>query len=296
MFERRERRQWVVARFGANMHYAVPRMLNNAGLLARFYTDFYAGPDARRLLSTVPPKWRSSVVNRALGRFAPELPMELVRSYPMLGFEYSILQRVLSNPEALGKMFLRMGERFGKAVARDGFAGAGGLYCFNTAGFYVLRAAKERGLVSVLEQTSTPRAVEERVFGDEYQRFPSWEVPRLGGVAAEATIQRESEEWDLADMIFCPSEFVRQGVAQAGGAAHKCIVVPYGVDNRFSPCNRQRRSGPLRVLIVGQVSVRKGAGYAREVGRILGNSAELRWVGPILLTAEGRSKVERTFG
>ena len=39
-------------------------------------------------------------------------------------------------------MFLLMGNRFGKAVVRDGFGKAGGLYCFNTSGLRVLRAAR----------------------------------------------------------------------------------------------------------------------------------------------------------
>lgn len=294
MRDRQECRQWVVARFGATMHYAVPRILNNAGRLARFYTDFYTGPITRRLLTLAPGQWRNPIVNRALGRSAPDLPIELVRSYPMLGIDYTIRQRLLRNPDAISKMFLLMGNRFGKAVVRDGFGQAGGVYCFNTSGLHVLRAAKERGLVSVIEQTIAPCAVEERILSKEFERFQGWEVPRQrGGAATEAVIRRESEEWELADTIVCPSEFVRQGVIKAGGAAHKCIVVPYGVDSRFSPCERPPERGPLRVLSVGQVSLRKGAGYACEVGRILGKSAELRWVGPILLTAEGRRKVEQ---
>jgi glycosyltransferase involved in cell wall biosynthesis len=293
MLERQKRRRWVVARLGASMHYAVPRMLNNAGLLARFYTDFYASPLARRVLSHLPPEWRHSAVNRALGRFAPDLPMDLVRSYPMLGLEYAVAQRLLRNREALSAMFLRTGERFAKAVVRDGFAGGDGLYCFNTAGLHALRAAKERGLVSVLEQAIAPRAVEESVLAEEHERFPGWEGSRERGAATETTIRREREEWDLADMIVCPSDFVRQGVVQSGGGASKCIVVPYGVDGRFSPYERLPRRGPLRVLSVGQASLRKGIGYAREVGHILGNSVELRWVGPILLSLEGRRKVEQ---
>jgi len=262
--------------------------------LARFYTDFYAGPTIRHLLSLGPVQWRNPMMSRALGRFAPDLPMELVRSYPMLGIEYAVRQRLLRNPEALSEMFLLMGDRFGKAVKRDGFGKAGGLYCFNTSGLHALRAARERGLVSVIEQTIAPRAVEEHLLSEEYERFPDWEVPsQVGGPATGAVIRREREEWELADMIVCPSEFVQQGVIQAGGATHKCVVVPYGVDNRFSPRERSPHRGPLRVLSVGQVSLRKGAGYACEVGRILGRSAELRWVGPILLTPEGRRKVEQ---
>ncbi len=287
------RRRWVVARLGAYMHYAVPRMLYKAGLLARFYTDFYAGAVTRGVMSLLPQPWRSSLINQALGRYAPELPVELVRSYPVLGLEYAVAQRLFRHPDAQAKLFLQTGDRFGRAVARDGFAGAGGVYCFNTAARHILRAAKEAGLVSVLDQTIAPRAIEESILAKEHELFPVWELARKRNSAVEKTIAREREEWDLADAIFCPSEFVRRGVIESGGPAHKCHVVPYGVDSNFSPIGRQAHGGPLRVLTVGQVNLRKGIGYACEVGRILGNSAELRWVGPVLLTSEGRTKVEQ---
>jgi glycosyltransferase involved in cell wall biosynthesis len=291
---RQVERRWVVAGLGARMHYAVPRMLNNAGLLARFYTDFYTGALARRVLSLVPKPWRNSMINGALGRSVPDLAIKLVHSYPLLGLEYAIAQRVLKHPDALTKLFLKTGERFGKAVARDGFADAAGLYCFNTAAYHALFAAKEACLTTVLEQTIAPRAIEERILAEEQELFPGWELAPSGKSSAiEATIAREREEWQLADRIFCPSEFVRQGVIDSGGAAHKCTVVPYGVEKGFSQMTRAAHDGPLRILTVGQVNLRKGAGYAYEVGRILGNSAELRWVGPIFLTVQARSKMER---
>src|SRR5208282_5776921 len=125
-----------------------------------------------------PASCRNSAINRALGRFAPDLPIELIRSYPILGLEYAVAQRLLRRPEALSELFLRTGEKFAKAVVRDGFAGADGLYCFNTAGLHVLRAAKEKDLVSVLDQTIAPRAIEESLLAEEQERFPGWEAAR----------------------------------------------------------------------------------------------------------------------
>jgi glycosyltransferase involved in cell wall biosynthesis len=290
--ERQGRRRWVVARFGANMHYAVPRMLSSVGCLARFYTDFYVGPVLRKSLSRLPERWRVSTINRALGRFAADLPAELVHSYTALGLEYSVLQRLVRNPDAQSRMFLRVGDRFGKAVVEDGFAGANGFYGYNTSSLYALRAAKERGLTCVLEQASAPRMVEQRLIAEEYDRFPGWEKSRKDQAAIGATIECERAEWAAADVIICPSEFVRDGVVQSGGAKHKCAVVPYGVDCSFSPSTSLPHTGPLRVLTVGRVSLPKGAGCAREVARALGRSVEFRWVGPIHLSVEGRRGVE----
>src|SRR5262249_35517692 len=103
---------WVVARLGATMHYAVPRILHRAGRLERFYTDFYVGSGARRLLSLVPMRYRNRALNRALGRFAPDLPHERVWSFPWLGLEYYL--RLLSSRdiETRDRVFLWAGRKF----------------------------------------------------------------------------------------------------------------------------------------------------------------------------------------
>src|SRR5262249_30626241 len=112
--------RWVVARFGAYMHYAVPRILQQAGRLERFYTDFYAGTVATRLLSLIPKGWRSSAINRALGRSTPDLPLDRIWSYPLLGVEYYVRQARARGPEERSEVFLLAGSKFGKLVTRDG--------------------------------------------------------------------------------------------------------------------------------------------------------------------------------
>ena len=121
----KEHSSWVVARLGAAMHYAVPTILHRAGSLERFYTDFYAGAGATRLLSLMPRRWRGAAINRALGRVARDLPEDRVKSYPMLGLEYYVRQALAQNPRARDEVFLWVGEEFGRRVTRDGFGKAG---------------------------------------------------------------------------------------------------------------------------------------------------------------------------
>ena len=222
--------RWVVVRLGAYMHYAVPRMLHRAGLLERFYTDFYAGSAWTRLLSCIPKRWRSAAIERATGRKAADLPSKLVHSYPLLGIEYYVRRALAKGHASKSRVFLATGMKFGRLVSRDGFGKAGGVYTFTTAALEVLKAAKQQGLVTVLEQTIAPRAIEEELLAEEQQRFPGWEPVRISCVETEETIERERKEWALADLIICGSEFVRQGIARCGGPLQRCVVVPYGVD------------------------------------------------------------------
>ena len=284
---------WVVARLGAYMHYAVPRILQHTGRLERFYTDFYAGTVATRLLSSIPKRWRGSEINRALGRCTPDLPPDRIWSYPLLGLEYYVRQARARGPEERSEVFLLAGSKFGKLVTRDGFGNARAMYGFNTAALEMLRAAKQQGLVTTLEQTIAPRALEEQLLTEEHRRFPTWEPARVQGHSTIKTIERERAEWELADLIICGSEFVRQGVAHCGGPVQKCVVVPYGIDARFSLAVRPSHNGPLRVLSVGEAGLRKGIPYAAETARLLGELAEFRWVGPVRLLPDARTYVEQ---
>jgi glycosyltransferase involved in cell wall biosynthesis len=288
-----EQRRWVVARLGAYMHYAVPRILHRAGSLERFYTDFYAGAVASQLLASMPRTWRTPAINRALGRISPDLPQDRIRSYPMLGLEYYVRQALARGPKARSEVFLWVGEKFGRLVTRDGFGSAGGVYAFTTAALEIFKAARRNGLMTVLEQTIAPRAVEEELIAAEHRYFPGWEPARDHGPSTTQTIERERAEWQLADLIICCSEFVRQGVGQCGGPMEKCLVVPYGVDATFSRAARPLHDGPLRVLSVGQVGLRKGIGYAVETARLLGGAAKFKWVGSVDLLPDARSHVEQ---
>src|SRR5262249_34758535 len=148
-----------------------------------------------------------------------------------------------------------------------------------------------RGLITVLEQTIAPRALEEELIIEESKRFPDWQPVRNHGAATIETIERELSEWQLADLIICGSEFVRQGVAHHSGPIEKCMVVPYGVDASFSQIDRPSHDGPLRVLSVGEAGLRKGIFYAAETARLLGGAASFRWIGSIRLSSSARSQV-----
>ena len=292
------RSKWVVARLGAAMHYAVPRILHEEGLLERFYTDLYATQGWPRLLSCVPEQSRPAGLRRLLGRVAPDLPLDRIRSYPTLGLNYYLRRARAADWEGLSAVYLWAGSEFGRRVARDGFGYAGAVYTFNSAALEILRASRARGLFTVVEQTMAPRSVEDRLLSEEHARFPGWGSIRVRGRASAALDDREAEEWALADVIACGSEFVREGVRRAGGPADRCVVIPYGVDGRFAPAKRghddrgqEQRSRPLRVLTVGEASIQKGVQYAREVARLLKGKAELRWVGSINLNPDARARV-----
>jgi glycosyltransferase involved in cell wall biosynthesis len=285
---------WICCQLGARMHYAVPRLLHASGRLERFYTDIYAGQGGwPLLLKALPKKFCPSGIRRLLGRAAVGLPGKRIKSYPFFGLAYYARRKWAGNPEAMDRSHLRAGKIFGSKVVRDGFGKAGAVYAFNTAALEILSAARKQGLFTVLEQTIVPRLIEEALLAEAQTRYAGWEPERRPSAEAAALAQREREEWDQADMIVCGSEFVRDGIQRCGGPVARCVVVPYGVDSHFTPNIRERSGMPLRVLTVGQVGLRKGAGCALEVAKALRDIAEFRWVGPVSLMDGARTEMGR---
>lgn len=277
------------------MHYAVPRLLHASEKLERFYTDLYAGPGGGwpQLLAALPPQCGPAGIRRLLGRAAADLPGDRIRSYPFFGLTYYTRRRRARSLEAMDQAHLWAGKAFGEKVVRDGFGEARAVYAFNTAGREILTAARRCGLFTVLEQTIVPRSIEEALLAEAQARYAGWEPRREPSVVVTALAQREREEWAQADLIVCGSEFVRAGIQQCGGPVERCIVLPYGVDAHFAPRIRESSGRLLRVLTVGQVGLRKGAGCVMAVAKALHGKAEFRWVGSVALLEPARLELGR---
>lgn len=108
--------------------------------------------------------------------------------------------------------------------------------------------------------------------------------------------ERESREYELSDFICCLSSFARQSFLDQGVAAERMAMLPLGVRvDRFRSSpevlaqRRERvlRGEPLRVLMVGTLSFRKGLlDLAEVVRRLSGRGFEFRFVGDV--PPEGR--------
>jgi glycosyltransferase involved in cell wall biosynthesis len=93
---------------------------------------------------------------------------------------------------------------------------------------------------------------------------------------------RANRELERADLILCPSKFVRDSMLYNGISESKCVLNPYGVDTRqFTP--RSQVPAKPRFVCVGTICLRKGHQYLfrafEKVRRVL-KDAELVCAGP----------------
>ena len=272
---------YVVAQLGARMHYGVARVLEEASLLERLYTDIYASPALSRALKLVPQRLQPRAVRRLAGRRPWGIPADRVTMFPALGLGFWARQARSRSHEESVAAEISVAARFGHHVARRGFGRARGTYAYNTAALEVLQTARRHGVHGVLEQTMAPWGFMESLLEEERHAFPEWVEGAKPTDVARRYSERETAEWAAAERIVCASPFVRDGIAALHGPAEKCVVVPYGVDGSFHLPPRAPHPGPLRVLVLGRVGLRKGSPYVLEAARQLQGRAEIRMVGPM---------------
>lgn len=286
--------RFAVAQLGARRHYAIPRMLHSAGRLDRLYVDATGVKGPGRVLRFVPRGLRSAGLQRLLDRVPVGVPLRCITAFHRFGLES--VRRLARAPNAEERLqaALWSGETFCRLVIEHmGARVPAGTYTFQTGGLELLRHVREAGGRGVLDQTIAPHAVAQRLLWEERERHPGWEDGADLGAAGLRLAEREHDEWENASLILCGSEFVRRGVVECGGPADRCAVVPLGADPRFAAAVSSRQhGGPLRVLTVGSVDLRKGLPYVARAAELVGRAAQFRVVGPIGVGAEARRRLE----
>lgn len=253
---------------GARRRYAVPRMLEAAGLLTAVYTDASAhsrlGRWAVRLGSRAP-----AVVQRLARRVIRGVPAGKIFSTDGLQYR-EILQRVVGIRRQGIHLFCQRSRLLAARMKRWGLKGADTVYSMNCEHLEFVRWAKSRGARSIVDVYISPLSND--VTNREYETFPDW-----GGWKEGAQLELENRLWreaaELADLLICPSEWVAEGVVKATpDAAGKIRIVPYGCSIDFD--GKTNRPVKGRILFAGGYALRKGVHYLARAATLLDGDLE----------------------
>jgi len=282
----------LVAQIGARRHYAVPRALHLFCALERVVTDACASiPPWTWVKALVPASMITSGVRGLLGRSVDGVPRERIRGLPWFAVAGALGRRGDSSTVH----WARRNAAFCRAAAKLGFNGADTVYAFNGAALELFREARSRGLRTVLDQTAAPWRWNSELLREETRSWPGWEsspaeIDELGRMT-----EREEAEWELADRIVCGSGFILDAISACGGPVDRCVVVRYPTPELETEGGNgfdgHLREGPLRVLFVGSLQLRKGIQYLWRVKQELEDTISVRVVGPSLLSASAQAKL-----
>jgi glycosyltransferase involved in cell wall biosynthesis len=129
-----------------------------------------------------------------------------------------------------------------------------------------LEAAARLGIPTVLERPNAHTRFAYEAVQAECERLGIELPPDHEHAYNEEVLRREEQEYELADALLCPSEFVVRTFLDEGAPPEKLVRHVYGFDEQTyfpSPEPRDPAQG-LTVLYVGVAAVRKGLHFALE--------------------------------
>jgi glycosyltransferase involved in cell wall biosynthesis len=129
-----------------------------------------------------------------------------------------------------------------------------------------LKVAKKLGIVTVLERPNAYTRFAYEVVAKECARLGITMPPNHEHAYHEDILRIEEAEYDLADFLLCPSDFVKKTFVDAGYPAEKLLRHQYGFDEKaFTPSTRiSHPENGLKMLFVGGAAPRKGVHFALE--------------------------------
>jgi glycosyltransferase involved in cell wall biosynthesis len=268
----------LVSHPGRQHSHQAAMALERAGLLAAYWSGVPSRERQLRLL----PGW----MRRRLHRHAPaKLPDARARWLPVA---VALRQASRAMPTGVAQAIDFLACRaFDRQVAgRIARAGASAVVACEISALETFRAAKKRGMMTILDAPSVHYAVQDRVTPVPEAR---WLHERIVAV--------KRAEIALADAVLTVSDLARAGYVEAGVPESRVHAVPLGADTEwFAPGapGPVAAAGPCTFLFVGATIRRKGIDLLLDafaaVERRLPARARLVVVGP---RGDGHALLER---
>ncbi len=238
----------LVVQLTGRMHFGAARGMQENGRLAALLTDF-----------RVPPLLKFPAgFNLTLRHYCIDLPDNKVRGNPFVGLKYRRDIKNLATYSA--QPHITASQKLAKQaqkVARH--LNVSTIYAFDIQALETFRAFSGLGKRLVLEQCVAPRRtlmdLMARMADPDTAVQDAYQITQL-----EILAQREEAEWKLADLIICPSAYVKTELIRYGVAAEKsrlsltalppltnCASPEYHAPRR-APCARYlwARSSPAK--------------------------------------------------
>ncbi|WP_121809986.1 glycosyltransferase family 4 protein [Mucilaginibacter kameinonensis] len=216
-------------------HYRYARMLHEAGVLHKFVSGF----------SRLSPR-------AALD----ELGDELVRKdFLQTVYLVSLRSKI---PVSVSRQIAYLAKIEQDNACKRYLDGADIFMYYNGSGLNTSKAAKKKGKIVIVEAVNSHVQYQEDLMKEEYE---SLGLPWVPFYAKEKA--RRLAEYQLADYILLPSNFVKRSFIQAGFPEKMLLRVPYGFSQLTSDIieNAENEQREFVVLYVGSISVRKGLRY-----------------------------------
>ncbi|MGK7394478.1 MAG: glycosyltransferase family 4 protein [Candidatus Cyclobacteriaceae bacterium M3_2C_046] len=259
---------------------AVISALRSEGLLAKYLTTIAVQPQAP-WLELLPKSLKNELKRRSYDLTADKMStspyLEMVRlAMNKIGTKSLIAEEnSYASVDAVYRAFDQSNAK--KLSKLKKFHQLKAVYAYEDGAYHLFQKAKEIDLKCIYDLPIAYWETGRRLLMEEAERKPAWADTLGGGIKnSQAKLARKTEEMELADMIVCPSEFVKKSIPNS--SQNKPIVLaPFGTPSFKEDHNNHTTPGtnhkPLRVLFVGSMTQRKGLGDLFDAFKLLKSTA-----------------------
>lgn len=265
---------WLCCQLGAREHYAIPRALQLSGLLDEFITDLWIRPGTLLHLGK----------KRLAGRFHPELANAQVvaPNLSALTFELKASLARENGWKLIGQRNKWFQREAVAQLARNHHNGNHIVFAYSYAAAEIFKFARARGWRTVLGQIDLGPS-DERIVAELYKK---------AGIEHKLAPKEYWDSWriecSLADQIVVNSAWSREALLGEGISPEKIRLIPLAYEPLTDSSSFQRlyprafsSERPLRVLFLGQISLRKGVLQLLDTVKLLAReNVEFWFVGP----------------
>ncbi|MUH35592.1 glycosyltransferase family 1 protein [Zobellia amurskyensis] len=217
-------------------HFHLARQMQKHGLLDKIFTGY--------------PKFKL--------KDESGIPLEKIKTFPWVQTPYmkrSLLG--LDKYDKINKEWIWLLVQTLDKYAAKSIKTRGVLTALSSNGLHSGRKMQSLGGIYICDRGSSHISFQNEILANEYER---WGFKWIG--IDERILEKEQEEYLLADYITIPSQFVMDSFIQKGIDKNKLKKIPYGARlDRFKKIGDPVKN-KFRVLWVGGVSLRKGFMYA----------------------------------
>jgi glycosyltransferase involved in cell wall biosynthesis len=164
---------------------------------------------------------------------------------------------------------------FDKTVSRKYLKESRAVYGYEHSVFETFSRQRARGALNIYDMPTAHHTLKSQILDSEYSEYPEIQTSYSRHVQRQYGRRKDRTDGELAlaDLVICPSRFVKDSLVSAGISQEKVVVVPFGAPE-VGPRPTEKPRKPMVFLSAGNQSIPKGTHYLLEAWRKLSPPSE----------------------
>ncbi|WP_291275985.1 glycosyltransferase family 4 protein, partial [Flavobacterium sp.] len=221
-------------------------------------------------------------INNELKRRDWQIDAKYIISHPWIEYKRILLLKTGWNKKigrTADELNTAMYDTFDKIVARDDWGKVDAIYAYEDCALRSFERAKEAGITCFYDLPIVHYKTAKEILEKEVELYPAFKSCLATVNEPAWKIIKKLKELELADLIFVPSNFVKQSILDIGVPVEKIKVNVFGAPiEYFKPM--EKTDTTFRAIFVGGIGPRKGVHYIIQAWKELHlPDAELLLVG-----------------